>query len=80
MNKKIWFKRRWYGWGWYPVTWQGWIVVLAFILAVIVLAFSTFPKENLTCYFISLGILVLVLILICLKKGEKPKWQWGPPK
>ncbi len=80
MNKKLWFKRRWYGWGWYPVTWQGWIVVLGFILAVIVLAFSTLPEENLTCYFISLGILILVLILICLKKGEKPKWQWGRPK
>jgi len=26
--KKYWFKRKLYGWGWVPVRWQGWFVVL----------------------------------------------------
>ncbi len=27
-----WFKRKLYGWGWTPAKWQGWVVVLAFVI------------------------------------------------
>ena len=30
-SKKYWFKRRRFGWGWTPVTWQGWLTVAFFI-------------------------------------------------
>ncbi|HYC83050.1 MAG TPA: hypothetical protein VEB60_00680, partial [Candidatus Paceibacterota bacterium] len=28
--QRLWFKRKLYGWGWTPVTWQGWLAVLAY--------------------------------------------------
>jgi len=31
---RLWFRARGYGWGWTPVTLEGWIVVLAFLVAV----------------------------------------------
>ncbi len=30
--KTLWFKAKEYGWGWYPVTWQGWLITLLFAL------------------------------------------------
>jgi hypothetical protein len=26
MTTKLWFKAKNYGWGWYPITWQGWLI------------------------------------------------------
>lgn len=26
-----WFKRKLYGWGWTPATWQGWVTLVAFL-------------------------------------------------
>lgn len=34
-KKTSWFGPKRIGWGWRPVTWQGWAVTAAFILAVI---------------------------------------------
>ncbi len=28
---KYWFKAKNYGWGWYPATWQGWLILAGFI-------------------------------------------------
>lgn len=31
-QKRIfWFRAKEYGWGWYPATWEGWLVLLVFI-------------------------------------------------
>ena len=32
--KQLWFKAKTYGYGWYPVTWQGWLVILIYVLGV----------------------------------------------
>jgi len=31
---KYWFRRKLYGWGWTPATWQGWLTLLIFILII----------------------------------------------
>lgn len=75
MNNKIWFKRKLYGWGWTPCTWEGWVAILVW-LAVFLFTISKVDHEwlkNLIVIFIMTGI----LIFICYKKGEKPRWQWG---
>ncbi len=75
MNNKIWFKRKLYGWGWTPCTWEGWVTILVWI-AVFLYTVSKVDHEwlkNLIVVFIMTGI----LIFICYKKGEKPRWQWG---
>lgn len=75
---KYWFKRKLYGWGWTPVTWQGWLVVCIWAISFI-FGMSTMDHEwlkNLVFMILSIGI----LLYICYKKGEKPRWQWGEDK
>ncbi|MBM3206054.1 MAG: hypothetical protein FJZ43_00320 [Candidatus Staskawiczbacteria bacterium] len=82
--KKYWFKRKIYGWGWVPVTWQGWLVVAIYIGALLFFGFtidaSSSDKEIIFTFFLPILFLSIILIRICYKKGEKPRWQWGIPK
>jgi hypothetical protein len=82
MNKKLWFRRKLYGWGWYPISWQGWaiIAVYAFLIAFIFSSIDAVQHSNsdvLINFVPRLIILTAILIFICYKKGEKPRWQWG---
>ena len=81
-----WFKQRLYGWGWAPATWQGWIVVLAF-LGVVLLDGAFISWRASVSGVVSgldmsifLGVLVLSIvgiIVIGFWKGEGPGWNWG---
>ncbi len=83
-----WFKAKLYGWGWTPATWQGWLAIFIYItLITILLILREEPipgNPDSGSNFITLGlpIIVLTILLITLayKKGEKPRWQWGPAK
>lgn len=76
-----WFKRKLYGWGWTPVMWQGWGVILGYI--VLVVAFSltidefSSHREVAFTFVLPVVLLTLALLRICYIKGEKPRWQWG---
>lgn len=79
-NNNIWFKAKRYGWGWAPSTWQGWVVLVVFLVLVIgntqrlhVGHATAVPVE----FLIETGLLVGALIAICYWKGEKPGWRWG---
>ncbi len=80
-----WFKRKLYGWGWTPATWQGWLITLVFIGAIV---YDTVSFETLTnptndaiiSFLLEIVALIAVFIAICWKKGEEPRWQWGLKK
>ena len=76
MSKKYWFKRKTYGYGWTPCTWEGW-VFLAVATAAYILPMTFWAKEYpvaLIFYtFVWIGLLTLVSYL----KGPRPRWQWG---
>ncbi len=76
-----WFKRKIFGWGWTPATWQGWLVTLVFLGAVILFALtideSSSGKEMVFTFFLPVAILTSAFLRIAYKRGEKPKWQWG---
>ena len=82
--KHYWFKRKLYGWGWTPVTWEGWFVT--FLYLAIVIAFSLTidenspPNEIVFTVVLPIVFFTILLIRICYRKGEKPKWQWGRDK
>ena len=83
--ERLWFKRKLYGWGWTPARWQGWVLILVFIAFLIWNGFSLGPEESvsteqITWFFVRIIVAVTLLIIICYKTGEKPKWQWGLPK
>lgn len=83
MSSSYWFKRRRYGYGWIPVTWQGWLVVGVYLVVVVAggLAFldapeSVQPKE-IGFYLLFVAIATIGLIQIALRKGPRPRWRWG---
>lgn len=84
MKKKLWFKRKRYGWGWVPVTWQGWVAVFSEILFVILLSQVLLSEHSndsiqpeLDLYFLGVFVSVVVLIGLSYYKGPPPKWRWG---
>lgn len=81
-TKKLWFKRKRYGWGWMPSTWQGWVVLMFYVILitdhVIAVDFDSISSGDLLTKFIPKFLLItLALIFICYLKGEKPRWSWG---
>ncbi len=80
--KGYWFKRRPYGYGWTPVKWQGWLTILVFLALIIGNAYrmdivQTKAGDILLPFVLQTIFLTAMLIAICYKKGESPKWQWN---
>lgn len=84
---RLWFKAKRYGYGWYPATWEGVVVILVFIilhtsavLAMLALL-ARWPSGPVTIGFGLFFVLnTAALIAICYKKGERARWRWGGPK
>lgn len=82
--KGYWFKAKLYGWGWAPAKWQGWAVLGVYMVFLLALSFRlkevAAPKEVFHTFILPIFLITAILIAICYKTGEKPRWQWGPPK
>jgi uncharacterized membrane protein YhaH (DUF805 family) len=83
-DKKYWFKRRRYGYGWIPVTWQGWATLGALLAVLLITSFVVLPEKpeqptgsELAIFFGVFLVLVVMLVLISYRKGPRPKWRWG---
>lgn len=81
MTNKLWFRAKNYGWGWYPITWEGWLVTILFILFIVYrsnkvsLMFDTGSSFAFR-YAFEVMFSVIPLLIICYIKGESPKWRW----
>jgi hypothetical protein len=80
---RYWFKAKLYGWGWTPARWQGWAVLLGFIVLFTLNFYwidfhSPSASEALLPFLFCTTLLVVLLLVICWKTGERPRWQWGP--
>ena len=77
-SPRYWFPAKRFGWGWGPPsTWEGWAVLIAFVLLAVAGIGWFDPKRewpSLIAYFI---VLQMLLILVCYWKGEPPRWRWG---
>jgi len=77
--KKIWFRAKEYGWGWYPISWQGWLSIVVFLLLYIIILIWLIKQIkifNIIFGVLIILILLVILLLVCYKKGEKPGWRW----
>lgn len=80
-DKKYWFRKRKHGVGLTPATWQGWLLLIVFILL-----FLSIPHlsgnlnyaSNRTKIIAELVVLVTIFVAVVYWKGEKPiQWRWG---
>jgi len=81
MKTHIWFRAKCYGWGWYPSTWQGWLVLLVWLILLFLwiglFDFYFSIEKNVLGYLVGVFVLTGSLIYLCWIKGEKPRWRWG---
>jgi len=84
MSNKNWFKRKRFGWGWVPVTWQGWLSTLIYILVLVGGSYwllkdvpdNTYSDE--VGYFLVLmSITTILFIKLASTKGPSGKWRLG---
>jgi hypothetical protein len=81
-KKKLWFKAKRYGWGWYPASWEGWLILLAYVTLIVrdfteVDASSHSGSDTLIGVAPRFVIATAALIAIAYVRGEKPRWRWG---
>ncbi|NCN25420.1 hypothetical protein COT94_01910 [Candidatus Falkowbacteria bacterium CG10_big_fil_rev_8_21_14_0_10_37_14] len=76
-NKPLWFKRKTYGWGWTPITWQGWLVVVVAIVLIIVGGYVGDTDDAPGATFLGAMLAIVVMFIFGYWKGERPRWQWG---
>lgn len=77
-DKSYWFPAKRYGWGWGPpVVWQGWAVLLGYVACIAALAWWVPPTDAPLLFFALVNLATLVLVLICWRTGEPPRWRWG---
>lgn len=87
-----WFAAKEYGWGWSPVSWQGWTatVIFAGLYAISLIGFAAWAGSaseahsdlrtillGVLEFGIWIALLTYILVRICIEKGEKPGWHWG---
>jgi hypothetical protein len=77
-DDQYWFPAKLYGWGWgLPITWQGWVVLLAFA-GLLVAGILILPPRQSPARFIAYAVVLTVLFVgVCWWKGEPPRWRWG---
>lgn len=80
--KKLWFKNKRYGYGWTPASWEGWVVLVVYLLMTIFLfrvvdSVNHSGGDTLIDFYLPFLALTAVLIIICYLTGEKPRWRWG---
>jgi hypothetical protein len=80
MKDDLWFRAKRYGWGWEPVTWQGWVVVISFAILVILNGMRLKTDAQAPEFIFETFTLTAILLFICWKKGETPHWNWGDKK
>lgn len=80
--KNVWFKTKTYGWGWTPASWQGWLTLVMYL---VLMGYSVWrfdhvshsDSDTLVNFVLPTFILTMILLVICWKTGEKPRWRWG---
>ncbi|MBI2278694.1 MAG: hypothetical protein HYU81_01360 [Candidatus Brennerbacteria bacterium] len=83
----FWFKARWYGLGlpagrqgWVPVRWQGWLVVAIGITILIAGIYIGDTDDAPGAALLGFLLMIALIFTFGYWKGEKPYWNWGPPK
>jgi hypothetical protein len=78
-GRRYWFRAKRKGWGWdLPLTWEGWLVT-AVIIAAAAGGEMALPPNPFGLSVLYMAGIVVLLLVICLSKGEPPGWRRGDP-
>ena len=69
ITKKAWFGKKLLGWGYRPISLEGWVVTVVFIMAII--ADITYNKRTATGYAI-LAVILVIFYIIAYLTGDSP--------
>ena len=75
VTKEAWFGPKRWGWGWSPVSWQGWVVTIAFVVAGQVLK-NVAPRRQVLATLILVAAFFGVVVLT----GDPPGSLHGQPR
>jgi hypothetical protein len=85
LPKKLWFRAKSYGYGWTPVSREGWLVLLLYVWSNInIFLMIDWRSHSGSDTLINFAPVFLaqtfLLYTICVWRGEKPRWRWGRDK
>lgn len=70
-----------YGWGWYPVSWEGFVIIFLYLAAILQFAMQANAQHSASDVLINFTVPFIVdttfLLVICYTRGERPRWRWG---
>ncbi len=80
--KKLWYRAARRGWGFVPISWQGWLILWFYLFSVVYYFFdinriSHSVGDTLLNFLPGFGGLSSFFVWICYKKGERPRWSWA---
>ena len=79
-TKRYWFVNKKVGIGWVPATWEGWLMILLYVVAMFSLVRSTLSEKVITqdffVFIIGTSLLLILLMTICIKFGEPLEWRF----
>lgn len=72
INKKLWFGRKFIGWGWdCPQRWEGWLLLISFILLVKLFYIIALPSG---IFLLLIFLISIIFFIILYKTSGKPRW------
>jgi hypothetical protein len=76
VEQNYWFPAKRYGWGWgLPSVWQGWVVMAIFVCLLLGGTVVLLPSRGPGAFVAYSALLCVLLIAVCLVKGERPRWR-----
>ncbi|MDH5533226.1 MAG: hypothetical protein OEX81_02235 [Candidatus Pacebacteria bacterium] len=83
-RNKYWFKSKRFGWGFVPISWEGWLSVALLLGLIYLVAYlnGIFEEPVTTKQILSYLFDVFLIILISLpyhqkRSRDKIRWRWG---
>jgi len=83
-TKRYWFVNKKVGIGWVPATWEGWLIIVLYVIGMFSLAQAAFSGketvEEFSIFIIGTFLLLSLLMVICVKFGEPLEWKFWEKK
>lgn len=70
-TKKMWFTMKHHGWGWVPITIEGWITSALFATSLYYFPMK-YPEDPFKYIIMS----IIAFGIIAYNKGPVPRWRW----